>query len=194
MSSSPHPSAASPLNSLATPNQQIVQHGTITDYHRLELIGEGSFGKVYKGRRKYSGQIVAMKFIVKAGKSNRDLSNLRQVGGVVHQPLALHLCLLHLSFTLSVSVCLSPSSSFSHTPLSTSLDMSLSQEISIMKTLSHPHIIRMLDWFETSEEICMVTEYAQVCSISLLSLSLSLLPFPLSPLSPTSAHLQPPPQ
>ena len=48
------------------------------NYHILELIGEGSFGKVYKGRRKWSGQIVAMKFIVKKGKSKRDLANLRQ--------------------------------------------------------------------------------------------------------------------
>ena len=30
-------------------------------YHLLERIGEGSFGKVYKGRRKHSGQIVALK-------------------------------------------------------------------------------------------------------------------------------------
>lgn len=29
-------------------------------YHVLELIGEGSFGKVYKGRKKYSGQVRAL--------------------------------------------------------------------------------------------------------------------------------------
>ena len=55
-----------------------VSNTTMENYHVLELIGEGSFGKVYKGRRKYSGQIVAMKFIIKHGKSDKDLKNLRQ--------------------------------------------------------------------------------------------------------------------
>ena len=27
------------------------------DYHVIELVGEGSFGKVYKGRRKYTRQV-----------------------------------------------------------------------------------------------------------------------------------------
>lgn len=29
----------------------------IEDYHVIELVGEGSFGKVYKGRRKYTSQV-----------------------------------------------------------------------------------------------------------------------------------------
>jgi fused-like protein len=33
---------------------------------------------VCQGRRKFSGQIVAMKFIVKHGKSDKDLESLRQ--------------------------------------------------------------------------------------------------------------------
>eukprot|EP00762_Andalucia_godoyi_P005539 ANDGO_00575.mRNA.1 Serine/threonine-protein kinase TIO len=49
----------------------------LDNYHVLELIGEGSFGKVYKGRRKGCGQIVAMKFINKSGKSERDVRSLR---------------------------------------------------------------------------------------------------------------------
>lgn len=48
------------------------------NYHVLERIGEGSFGKVYKGRRRFSGQIVALKFISKKGKSAKDLASLRQ--------------------------------------------------------------------------------------------------------------------
>lgn len=34
--------------------------------------------QVYKGRRKCSGQIVALKFIMKHGKSEKDVRNLRQ--------------------------------------------------------------------------------------------------------------------
>ena len=35
------------------------------NYHILHPIGEGNFGKVFKGRRKQSGQFVALKFITK---------------------------------------------------------------------------------------------------------------------------------
>ncbi|GBG88292.1 hypothetical protein CBR_g46858 [Chara braunii] len=55
------------------------------NYHVIELVGEGSFGKVYKGRRKYTGQTVAMKFILKHGKSERDIKNLRQEIEILRQ-------------------------------------------------------------------------------------------------------------
>ncbi|CAD7695598.1 unnamed protein product [Ostreobium quekettii] len=48
------------------------------NYHVIDLVGEGSFGKVYKGRRRCTGQITAMKFIMKHGKSEKDIRNLRQ--------------------------------------------------------------------------------------------------------------------
>ncbi|GLD96432.1 hypothetical protein PINS_up005115 [Pythium insidiosum] len=48
------------------------------NYHILERIGEGSFGKVYRGRRKYTGQVVALKFVSKRGRSARELHNLRE--------------------------------------------------------------------------------------------------------------------
>ena len=48
------------------------------NYQVLHLIGEGCFGKVFKGRRKYTGQAVALKFITTRGKTEKDLKNLRQ--------------------------------------------------------------------------------------------------------------------
>ena len=33
-------------------------------YHVLELIGEGSFGRVYKGRRKFTKQVRIGSFVV----------------------------------------------------------------------------------------------------------------------------------
>uniref|UniRef100_A0ACD5Y4V4 Uncharacterized protein n=1 Tax=Avena sativa TaxID=4498 RepID=A0ACD5Y4V4_AVESA len=84
----------------------------VEDYHVVELVGEGSFGKVYKGRRKYTRQTVAMKFILKHGKSDKDIHNLRQ-------------------------------------------------EIEILRKLKHENIIEMIDAFETPQEFCVVTEFAQ---------------------------------
>lgn len=46
-------------------------------YTVVDLIGEGSFGKVYKGRIQGSGNIVAIKFISKKGKTEKELRNLR---------------------------------------------------------------------------------------------------------------------
>ncbi|WOL04028.1 serine/threonine-protein kinase TIO isoform X1 [Canna indica] len=84
----------------------------VEDYHVVGLVGEGSFGKVYKGRRKYTRQTVAMKFILKHGKTEKDIHNLRQ-------------------------------------------------EIEILRKLKHENIIEMLDAFETPQEFCVVTEFAQ---------------------------------
>ncbi|XP_078429456.1 kinase family with ARM repeat domain-containing protein isoform X2 [Wolffia australiana] len=84
----------------------------LEEYHVTELVGEGSFGKVYKGRRKFTGKTVALKFILKHGRTEKDLQNLRQ-------------------------------------------------EIEILRKLKHENIIEMLDAFETPQEFCVVTEFAQ---------------------------------
>ncbi|NXR48450.1 STK36 kinase, partial [Hippolais icterina] len=48
------------------------------NYHVLEMIGEGCFGRVYKGRRKHSAQVVALKFIPKVGRLEKELKNLQR--------------------------------------------------------------------------------------------------------------------
>ncbi len=68
--------------------------------------------QVYKGRRKYTGQTVAMKFILKHGKSERDIVSLRQ-------------------------------------------------EIEILRGLKHENIIELKDFYESPEEFCLITEFAQ---------------------------------
>ncbi|KAK1424797.1 hypothetical protein QVD17_20135 [Tagetes erecta] len=50
----------------------------VENYHVIELVGEGSFGKVYKGRRKFTSQTVAIKVILKHGKSEQEIKDLRQ--------------------------------------------------------------------------------------------------------------------
>ncbi|XP_055844636.1 serine/threonine-protein kinase fused [Episyrphus balteatus] len=47
-------------------------------YTVSSLIGEGSFGRVYRAARKVDDQIVALKIISKQGRSNRELKNLRR--------------------------------------------------------------------------------------------------------------------
>eukprot|EP00929_Paragymnodinium_shiwhaense_P007706 TRINITY_DN111616_c0_g1_i1.p1 TRINITY_DN111616_c0_g1~~TRINITY_DN111616_c0_g1_i1.p1 ORF type:complete len:1391 (+),score=295.62 TRINITY_DN111616_c0_g1_i1:196-4368(+) len=54
-------------------------------YHVLHLIGQGMFGKVFKGRRRYTGQVVALKFICKRGKSDKDIQNLRLELGILQR-------------------------------------------------------------------------------------------------------------
>ncbi|OHT08166.1 AGC family protein kinase [Tritrichomonas foetus] len=48
------------------------------NYHLIAQIGEGSFGRVYKGRRKYTGKLVAVKMINKLGQSKEDLISFRR--------------------------------------------------------------------------------------------------------------------
>ena len=47
-------------------------------YRLLEVVGEGSFGKVWKARKVGALQTVAIKLIPKAGKKEKDLKGLRQ--------------------------------------------------------------------------------------------------------------------
>ena len=46
-------------------------------YTVLDLIGEGSFGRVFRGRDRVTGVTVALKLIPKVGHSERELASLR---------------------------------------------------------------------------------------------------------------------
>ncbi|KAI3373134.1 hypothetical protein L3Q82_006459 [Scortum barcoo] len=52
--------------------------GDMNSYHILELVGEGSFGRVHKGRKRFTGQVVALKFMPKVGRSDKELRNLKR--------------------------------------------------------------------------------------------------------------------
>jgi fused-like protein len=80
-------------------------------YHVYECVGTGSFGKVYRGRRRFTGQFVALKVIPKSGKSLSDILVLRR-------------------------------------------------EVDILRLLDHENIVLLLDYFETSHDIVLVTEFA----------------------------------
>ncbi|XP_071093089.1 serine/threonine-protein kinase 36-like [Haliotis cracherodii] len=84
---------------------------TEDDYIKLEKLGEGAFGEVFKGRKKYTSEISAMKYMSKFHKTKKELDGLRN-------------------------------------------------EITIMQGLAHPHIIQLLDSFETKDDIVVVIELA----------------------------------
>ncbi|SPQ98485.1 non-specific serine/threonine protein kinase [Plasmodiophora brassicae] len=73
------------------------------NYHVLEPIGEGSFGKVYKARHKATGHLVAMKFITKR-RSQEVL--LRQEIAILQDLNHPNIILLLDSFETNAEICL----------------------------------------------------------------------------------------
>ncbi|MPC44302.1 Serine/threonine-protein kinase 36 [Portunus trituberculatus] len=82
-------------------------------YKVLEAIGQGSFGRVFRGKCLLRGQVVALKFIPKRNKVERELKSLRR-------------------------------------------------ECEIQRGLAHPNIVRMIDSFETENEVVAVMSQQQV--------------------------------
>ena len=75
-------------------------------YHVLHLVGEGCFGKVFKGRKKFAGQIVGLKFISKRGKSEKDLRNLRSEISILKRLKHPNIICLFDSFETTTDFCL----------------------------------------------------------------------------------------
>ncbi|EDW82803.1 uncharacterized protein Dwil_GK10190 [Drosophila willistoni] len=80
-------------------------------YAVKSMVGQGSFGCVYKAERRKDKKVVAIKMISKRGRSERELKNLRR-------------------------------------------------ECDIPARLKHPHVIEMLESFESKSDLFVVTEFA----------------------------------
>jgi fused-like protein len=76
------------------------------NYIILEMIGEGAFGKVYKGQRKSTNQIVAIKKILKKGKKEKELKNLRQEIEILRKLYHENIIQLLDSFETNLEFCL----------------------------------------------------------------------------------------
>ncbi len=61
--------------------------------------------QVYKGRRKCTGQITAMKFIMKHGKSEKDIKNLRQEIEILRQLRHEHIIQMLDAFETKTDFC-----------------------------------------------------------------------------------------
>ncbi|XP_017015606.2 serine/threonine-protein kinase fused [Drosophila takahashii] len=80
-------------------------------YAVSSLVGQGSFGCVYKATRKEDSKVVAIKVISKRGRATKELKNLRR-------------------------------------------------ECDIQARLKHPHVIEMIESFESKTDLFVVTEFA----------------------------------
>ncbi|XP_064790201.1 cyclin-dependent kinase 1-like isoform X2 [Oncorhynchus masou masou] len=88
----------------------MAQPGTMDDYVKIEKIGEGTYGVVYKGRHKSTGQVVAMKKIRLESEEE----------GV-------------------------PSTAV--------------REISLLKELAHPNVVRLLDVLMQESRLYLIFEF-----------------------------------
>lgn len=74
------------------------------NYEALNLVGEGSFGRVYKARNRSSDEIVALKVIRKCGRSVNELTSLRsecEIQRQLHHP---NIILMYESFETDAEI------------------------------------------------------------------------------------------
>lgn len=116
----------------------------MNNYEVLGQVGEGSFGQVYKARKRSNGEIVAFKVIRKASLAFLFVSSARLLFINKHAfpPPGHRNGLIQFVF-------------FSTLQRGRSLKelKSLRQECEIQRRLHHPNIVQMLDSFETENEV-----------------------------------------
>ena len=112
------------------------KHTKMGKYEAISLIGEGSFGTVYKGKVVETNEIVALKIIVKVSILNRNLKSY--------------------NYLLKVN----PNFFTCQRGREAKELKGLKRECEIQRTLNHPNIIRMLDSFETVDTVS-ITKSAQ---------------------------------
>ncbi|EAX97236.1 CAMK family protein kinase [Trichomonas vaginalis G3] len=78
----------------------------MNDYYQIAQIGEGSFGRVYKARRKYTGRLVAIKMIHKLGQSQDSLASLRREINILQKVDHPNIMRLLEVFETNTDVCL----------------------------------------------------------------------------------------
>ena len=72
----PPPPPSPPLRLL--PEMSVVPGKLLGSYRMVDVVGEGSFGQVWKARKVGALQTVAIKLIPKAGKKEKEIQGLRQ--------------------------------------------------------------------------------------------------------------------
>lgn len=74
-------------------------------YHVLEVIGEGSYGRVYKGRRRFGKQVVALKFISKLKRTEEELLSLKREVDIMRELRHENIIALYDWFETDTDVC-----------------------------------------------------------------------------------------
>lgn len=115
-----------------------------TNFKLLSLIGEGSFGKVFKAAENETKNVVALKVLTK-------VSELRFIFDIY---------LLCNYFTWILLLIFNPIFISLQQNRSAKELAALKQEANIHQNLRHPNIIQLLSSFDTEKELVFVCEYA----------------------------------